>query len=159
MAASQAKGPKPVEIPPDQQAHPLATVWSNKALTVALVAGFTAVVAALQMINYALGAQAQIGIDQGQMDLALVVCAALPSAGLAGSALARYTRITGHLLVCLGGFGTCALAVTAVALAGPDQNTFLPLGEGADAGRVVVCAIVASVAALSMVVASAIDTR
>jgi hypothetical protein len=124
-----------------------------------MFAGFTAFIAALQMVNSALGAQAQIGVDTGQMDLALLVCAAFPLAGLAGSALARFTRITGQLLVCLGGFGTCAIAVTAVVLAGPNQNTFLPLGEGADPGKVAICAVVASAAALSMVVASAIDTR
>jgi hypothetical protein len=157
MAASQARDGKPVEIPPDQQAHPLAAAWSNKALTVALVAGAVSFFAAFGMPNYAIGAQAQIGIGQGQLELASLVCAAFPLAGLAGSALARWTRITGQLLVCLGGFGTCAVAVTAVVLAGPDQNTFLPLGEGGDPGKVAVCAIIASVAALTMVVASAID--
>ena len=153
-----------MEIPPDQQAHPLAdalhllrAIWSNLALTIALVAGAVALFAAFGMPSYAIGAQAQIGIGQGQMALASLVCAAFPLAGLAGSALARWTRITGQLLVCLGGFGTCAVAVTAVVLAGPDQNTFLPLGEGAYPGKVAVCAIIAALAALTMVVASAID--
>lgn len=146
-----------MEIPPDQQAHPLATAWSNKALTVALIAGAVALFAAVGMPSYASG---PFGFQQGQAEtLALLVCAAFPLAGLAGSALARFTHITGQLLVCLGGFGTCAVAVTAVVLAGPDQNTFLPLGEGAYPGKVAVCAIIATLAALTMVVASAIDTR
>ncbi len=155
-----------MEIPPDQQAHPLAdaqrllrTTRSNMALAVAMIAGAIALFAVLEMVNSALGAQAQIGVDTGQMDLASLVCAAFPLAGVAGSALSRWKRVTGELLVCLGGFGTCAVALTAVLLSGPDQNTFLPLGEGASPHAVVVCAIVATVAALTMVVASAIDTR
>ena len=124
-----------------------------------MVAGVTAIVAALEMPYYAIGAQAQVGIGVGQMDLASLVCGLLPSVGLVGTALSRWRRSAGQLLVCTGGFGTCAAAAVAVWLSGPNQNTFLPLGEGAQPGRVAVSAIVASMAALAMVVASAIDTR
>jgi hypothetical protein len=98
-----------------------------------MAAGFVAFVAALQMVNGALGAQAQIGVDTAQMDLASLVCGVLPFVGFVGAALARKRRLTGRLLVLLGGFGTCAAAA--------------------------VSAVEASVAALIMIVANAIDLR
>ena len=124
-----------------------------------MAAGFVAFVAALQMVNGALGAQAQIGVDTAQMDLASLVCGVLPFVGFVGAALARRRRVTGQLLVLLGGFGTCAAAAVAVWLSGPNQNTFLPLGEGAQPALVAVSAVVASVAALIMIVANAVDLR
>ena len=124
-----------------------------------MAAGLVALIAALQMVNSALGAQAQIGVDTGQMDLASLVCGVLPFLGFVGAALARKRRLSGRLLVSIGGFGTCAAAAVAVWLSGPNQNTFLPLGEGASPSAVALSAIVASVAALVMIVASAIDLR
>jgi hypothetical protein len=154
-----------VETPLDQQSHPLAdalhllqVVWSNLALIVAFGAGMVALVAAGGAPSNLTGplGDGPTGLAPTLYELA---CLALPFMGLGGVTLSRLKRTQGQLLVAVGGFGTCATAAAAVALAGPDQRSFLPLGEGAGTHGVAEGAIIATVAALVMVVASAIDTR
>ena len=152
-----------MEVPPDQQSlpradalHPLWVTWL--ALVVAFCAGVVAWVAALAMPSYAYGplGDGPTGLAPSIYQLA---CMGLPLVGVGGVALSRWKRLPGQLLVALAGFGTCAVAVMAVVLAGPNQNSFLPLGEGASPGTIATCAVIATAAALTMVVASAIDTR
>lgn len=122
-------------------------------------AGTVAFFAAMLMPGDGFAAASEIGAAAPHGTLAWLALAVPPLLGLAGVVLSLRRRLLGHLLVLLGGLGTCAVAAVAVVLAGPHQYSFLPLQEGAAPDKLVACAIVATVAALTMMVASAVDVH
>ena len=123
---------------------------------VAGAAGAVAFFAAMLVPGAGFAAASEIGVPVPHGLLAGLALAVPPLLGLAGVVLSLWRRRLGHLLVLLGGLGTCAVAAVAVVLAGPHQYSFLPLQEGAVPGNVVASAVVATVAALTMMVASAV---
>jgi hypothetical protein len=122
-------------------------------------AGLVAFFAAMSVPSAGFAAASVIGVPVPHGFLAWMAIAVPPLLGLAGVLLSLYRRLLGHLLVLMGGLGTCAVVAVAVLLAGPHQYSFLPLQEGATPGKVVAGAIVATVAALTMMVASAIGVH
>jgi len=137
----------------------LPSLRSNKAWAVSGGAAFVAFLAAIAMPMFAFSSAAQISVGTPKSYYAGLVCAVPPVLAMVGVALARRRRVLSHVLVLIGGFGTCALAAVAVALSGPDQRAFLPLLEGAAPPMVAASAVVATAAALTMIVASAIVLR
>ena len=122
-------------------------------------AGIVAFFAALFVPVVGFAAANEIGVPVPHGTLLWLAVAVPPLMGLAGVVLSLWRRLLGHVLVLLGGLGTCAVAAVAVVLAGPHQYSFMPLQEGAAPGKLVASAIVATVAALTMMVASAIDVH
>jgi hypothetical protein len=123
------------------------------------MAGIVAVVGAMSAPAGAFGGASQIGLSVPHAGLATALCAPFPLLGLAGVLIFRGPRLLRQLLVCVGGLGTCAVAVVCVLLSGPHQTAFVKLPDGASPGGVAVSAIVAAAAALTMIVADAISWR
>lgn len=142
---------------PDKAAGALLVPWRNLIWWAAAVAGVVAFLATMAIPGAGFSAASQIGVGVPRVYYAAAAWAVPPILALVGVAIAHWRRVLSHVLVLVGGLGTCALAGLAVALSGPDQTTFLPLQEGAQPHMVVVSAIVATVAALVTIAASAID--
>ncbi|MGD0996847.1 MAG: hypothetical protein ABR941_00820 [Thermoleophilia bacterium] len=131
----------------------------NRAFVVAVTAGVIAFFAALSAPYSAFSGAWQIGLGIPHAGLATGLCAPFPLLGLAGLLIPRGPRYLRQLLVCLGGLGTGAVAVVCVLLSGPHQTAFVRVPDEASPGGIAGYAIVASAAALTMIVADAISWR